>query len=147
LLIGSALSTAPQRRRRKRTRAVVHDSSQDDSNEQHGQRDVEISSDTVYHFCIGDVDQLKVFFRRRLDELTTKPLRPIVTAWLKLLEPKRLNKYGRYNKKLPRDQPGSTPPWWPDGVPYQEPSHLDKECKPPLTLSLSWLATDFPQAS
>jgi len=137
LLIGPVSSKATQRtRKRKRTRAIVRDSSEDDNEDQHGPRDVEISSDTVHHFHIGDFDQLKLFFRRRLDELTTKPVRPIVTAWLKLREPKRLRMYGRYHKMLPREQPpGSTPPWWPGGVPYQEPSHLDKECKPPLTRS------------
>jgi hypothetical protein len=56
-----------------------------------------------------------------------KPLRPIVTAWIKQLEPKRLSHYGPYHKKLPKEQPpASTPPWWPHDVPYEEPSHLDK---------------------
>ena len=130
---------APQRtRKRKRTRAIVQDSSEDDNEEQHGSRDVDISSDPAHQFHIGDLEQLKLFFRRRLDELTTKPVRPIVTAWLRLREPKRKHIYGSYNKILPRDQsPGSVPPWWPDGIPYQEPSHLDKKCKPPLTLSSS----------
>ncbi|KAI2475115.1 hypothetical protein Ptr902_13462 [Pyrenophora tritici-repentis] len=109
-----ALSTAPERRKRKRTRAIVQDSSEDDIDDHYGPRDVTISTHTAYHFHIGDLDALKKFFRRRLDELTTKPVRPIVTAWLKLLEPKRLSIYGRYHKKLPREQPPAcTPPWWP----------------------------------
>ncbi|KAI0578281.1 DUF2841 domain-containing protein [Pyrenophora tritici-repentis] len=124
-----ALSTAPERRKRKRTRAIVQDSSEDDIDDHYGPRDVTISTHTAYHFHIGDLDALKKFFRRRLDELTTKPVRPIVTAWLKLLEPKRLSIYGRYHKKLPREQPPAcTPPWWPHDVPYEEPSHLDKTC-------------------
>ncbi|CAA9958044.1 DUF2841 domain containing protein [Pyrenophora teres f. maculata] len=125
------LPKAPERRKRKRTRAIVHDSSEDDIDGhcRCGSGDVTISTDTSYHFHIGDLDSLKKFFRRRLDELTTKPVRPIVTAWLKLLEPKRLSIYGRYHKKLPREQPPEcTPPWWPHDVPYEEPSHLDKTC-------------------
>ena len=74
--------------------------------------------------------ELKRFFRKRLDELTMKPVRPIVTAWVKLLEPKRLTRFGPYHKKLPNEQPQEcTPPWWPRDVPYEEPSHLDKDGK------------------
>ncbi|RMZ73230.1 hypothetical protein GMOD_00009040 [Pyrenophora seminiperda CCB06] len=121
----------PQRRTRKRTRATVQDSSEDDND----LGDANIPDDAAYHFHIGDLDALRKFFRRRLDELTTKPVRPIVTAWLKLLEPKRLSVYGRYHKKLPKDQPPAcTPPWWPHDVPYEEPSHLDKTCL--LTLAV-----------
>lgn len=117
---------------------MAQDCSEDDNDEQRGPRDVSIPDDTAHNFHIGDLDALKKFFRRRLDELTTKPVRPIVTAWLKLLEPKRLTKYGRYHKKLPKDQPSEcTPPWWPYDVPYEEPSHLDKTCELLLTSSLS----------
>lgn len=59
-----------------------------------------------------------------------KPLRPIVTAWIKQLEPRRLGAYGPYHKQLPSQQPPEcTPPWWPGDVPYEEPSHLDKTGK------------------
>ena len=100
--------------------------SSDDDDEQYG-RDVTIATEQSYTFYIGDIDELKRFFRRRLDELTMKPVRPIVTAWIKQLEPKRLSRYGPYHKKLPKEQPEErTPPWCPRDVPYEEPSHLDK---------------------
>ncbi|KAF1947032.1 hypothetical protein EJ02DRAFT_171497 [Clathrospora elynae] len=88
---------------------------------------VRVATDQSHTFYIGDVDELSKFFRRRLDELTMKPVRPIITAWIKQLEPKRLSQYGPYHKQLPGDlPPHRTPPWWPHNVPYEEPSHLDK---------------------
>jgi hypothetical protein len=78
-------------------------------------------------FHIGDMKGLKRFLRFRLDELTMKPLRPIVTAWIKLIEPRRSGSYGPYHKLLPADAPqDATPPWWPVDVEYNEPSHLSK---------------------
>ncbi|USP75768.1 hypothetical protein yc1106_03042 [Curvularia clavata] len=97
--------------------------------EENGQysTDVKITTEQSYTFYIGDIAELKKFFRRRLDELTMKPLRPIVTAWIKQLEPKRLSHYGPYHKRFPRELPSKcTPPWWPSDVRYEEPSHLDK---------------------
>jgi hypothetical protein len=127
---------APPRQQnlRKRTRSTargrtvhVQDVSDDENDEQYDDRDVRTTTDTTYTFYIGDLVELKKFFHRRLDELTMKPVRPIVTAWIKLYEPKRLSLYGPYHKKLPRDMPPQcTPPWWPRDVPYEEPSHLDK---------------------
>lgn len=93
-------------------------------------RDIKITTKQSYTFYIGDIAKLKKFFRRRLDELTMKPLRPIVTAWIKQLEPKRLSHYGPYHKKFPGEVSAKlTPPWWPSDVRYEEPSHLDKAGK------------------
>jgi hypothetical protein len=108
-------------------RAVAQDVSDDEYDEQYNDQYVRGATETSYDLYIGDVPELKKFYRRRLDELTMKPLRPIVTAWIKQREPKRLSKFGPYHKKLPCDMPpGCTPPWWPRDVPYEEPSHLDK---------------------
>ncbi len=110
--------------------ATAHQISDKEDGEQYDDTDVTVATEKSYTFYIGDVDELKRFFRRRLDELTMKPVRPIVTAWVKQLEPKRLSLFGPYHKKLPREQPqGCTPPWWPYHVPYEEPSHLDKAGK------------------
>ncbi|KAL1793709.1 hypothetical protein ACET3X_008691 [Alternaria dauci] len=121
--------TRPQTRARGRpSQAVAWSLSEDDDDEQHYDGDVTALTAKPYTFYIGDVHELKRFFRRRLDELTMKPVRPIVTAWVKLLEPKRLARFGPYHKKLPHEQPQKcTPPWWPRDVPYEEPSHLDKD--------------------
>lgn len=80
---------------------------------------------------IGDIEGLKHFYGVRLQELTMKPLRDIVTAWVKRLEPKRQKKYGPYFRFKPNEPiPTSSisrsrcPPWWPAEVPYIEPSHL-----------------------
>jgi hypothetical protein len=127
------------RERSKRSRSVAcgrtqqQHIAQDFSDVEQENEDAGKKSHTFY---IGDIDKLMTFFRCRLDELTMKPLRPIVTAWIKQLEPKRLSRYGRYHKKLSRDQPsGCTPPWWPHNVPYEEPSHLDKARKSHLTVT------------
>jgi hypothetical protein len=81
-------------------------------------------------FNVGDIVQLKIFFRNRIDELTMKPVRSLVTAWVKQLEPKRKGLHGPYHKKLPSEAaPELSPPWWPKTVPYSEPAHLDKDGK------------------
>ena len=139
-LIDPAIPKENQVKKRKRTQsrprarplqAIVQQLSDEDDDEQYDDdRDIIVPTGKSYTFYIGDVDELKRFFRRRLDELTMKPVRPIVTAWVKLLEPKRLTRFGPYHKKLAREQPPQcTPPWWPQDVPYEEPSHLDKAGK------------------
>lgn len=117
-------------RRKLRSQPVTQAISDDEENGQQN-KDFKITAEQSYTFYIGDIPELKRFFRRRLDELTMKPLRPIVTAWIKQLEPKRLSHYGAYHKKFPREMsPETTPPWWPSDVRYEEPSHLDKTGKP-----------------
>lgn len=137
-LIGPAIVRSRQDQTKKRKRAGLHgrerprqstaqQSSDEGVDEQCDDAELTIPTVKSYTFYIGDVEELKRFFRRRLDELTMKPVRPIVTAWVKMLEPKRLTKFGPYHKKLPKEQPPEcTPPWWPQDVPYEEPSHLDK---------------------
>jgi hypothetical protein len=124
---------------------MAQDGSGDENSEAYDDRDVRVATEHSHTFYIGDVDELTRFFRRRLDELTMRPLRPIVTAWIKQLEPKRLSQYGPYHKKLPKDQPPEcTPPWWPHTVPYEEPSHLDKTGESPDPALDS--TTNLPQA-
>lgn len=116
----------------KRSRSVArgvaqpstNPSDDDDASDEDEYRVKNITSRT---FQIGDMKELKVFLRYRLDELTMKPIRPIVTAWIKQLEPRRLGDYGPYHKLLPAAAPSdATPPWWPEDVIYNEPSHLSK---------------------
>lgn len=79
---------------------------------------------------MGDMEGLKAFFRQRIDELTMKPVRAMLTAWIKQMEPRRMGGYGKYHRRLPSERPAhTTPPWWPQNVPYIEPAHLDKEGK------------------
>jgi hypothetical protein len=93
-------------------------------------KEVPIVTESSRTFCVGDVEALKVFFRQRIDELTMKPVRGMVTSWVKQLEPKRKGGYGPYHKMLPSQAPDdATPPWWPRDVPYIEPAHLDKDGK------------------
>lgn len=89
--------------------------------------DVRIVTEESYTFYIGDMPKFKQFLYRRFDELTMKPLRGIVTHWVKLLEPRRLGDWGKYHEMLPSE--AETPPWWPQTVIYKEPSHLKKDGK------------------
>ncbi|KAJ4367018.1 actin cytoskeleton and mitosis protein [Neocucurbitaria cava] len=134
---GRSAGSKPQRRRTlKRSRSGVRSirqytpteySSDEEDDDVDDDRDVKVATEQSFSFYIGDIGELKRFFRRRFDELTTRPLRTIVTAWIKQLEPRRLGGYGKYHKQLPSEQPpGCTPPWWPEDVPYNEPSHLSK---------------------
>jgi hypothetical protein len=93
-------------------------------------KEVSVVTETSRTFHVGDIAALKVFFRQRIDELTMKPVRGMVTSWVKQLEPKRKGGYGPYHKMLPSEAPDdATPPWWPRNVPYIEPAHLDKDGK------------------
>ncbi|KAF2012768.1 hypothetical protein BU24DRAFT_412097 [Aaosphaeria arxii CBS 175.79] len=78
-------------------------------------------------FYIADIDALRFFYETRLSELTLKPIRKILTEWVAIVTPKRRKYYGKYSKKcFPSQLPkGHCPPWWPDDVHYEEPSHLE----------------------
>ncbi|KAH7386760.1 hypothetical protein DE146DRAFT_635556 [Phaeosphaeria sp. MPI-PUGE-AT-0046c] len=90
--------------------------------------EVTVVTESSRTFLISDIDGLQKFLRHRLAELTMKPVRGMVTRWVKQLEPKRKGGYGPYHKMLPKDAPkDATPPWWPQIVPYVEPAHLEKE--------------------
>lgn len=86
---------------------------------------VQVTTEESHTFYIGDIDAFKNFLHHRFDELTMKPLRGIVTHWVKLLEPRRLGDWGKYHEMLPSE--ADTPPWWPQTVIYKEPSHLKKD--------------------
>lgn len=73
-----------------------------------------------------------------------KPMRDIVTAWVKRLEPRRQKQYGPYQRYKYIDgangseihttsrsgrKQSTKPPWWPSDVPYVEPSHLKLQRK------------------
>jgi len=73
------------------------------------------------------IGAFKKFLYYRFDELTMKPLRGIVTHWVKLLEPERLGCWGKYHEMLPSE--AESPPWWPRTVIYKDPSHLKKSGK------------------
>lgn len=81
----------------------------------------------VNSFVVSDIEAVKSFFEVRFKELTMKPLRIIVTAWVKRMKPQR-SKYGAYNKEIPEVKiDHSYPPWWPSNIPYNEPSHLKRK--------------------
>jgi hypothetical protein len=143
-------ATRPAKRNTlKRTRSVAQGLAQprqpqqtydDDSNDYDDETIVQTESSRTFH--VGDIEALKSFLRYRIDELTMKPVRGMVTAWLKRLEPKRKGGYGPYHKMLPSEAPAdATPPWWPSHVPYVEPAHLDKDGKHNLQLSIQALLT------
>ncbi|KAF2031367.1 hypothetical protein EK21DRAFT_88081 [Setomelanomma holmii] len=119
----------------KRTHSVAQGLSQprevsdsSDNDEDEDDMETTVVTESARHFQIGNIKALKYFFRHRIDELTMKPVRGMVTAWIKQLEPRRLGGYGPYHKKLPAEAPAdATPPWWPESVPYVEPAHLDKD--------------------
>ncbi|KAI8930713.1 hypothetical protein NX059_012322 [Plenodomus lindquistii] len=124
----------PKQKSLKRSRSVACGPANHQAHIQHDDEDIcdddtdiAASDETANTFYVGDIDRLSKFYRRRLEELTMKPLRPIVTAWIKQLEPRRLGSYGPYHKKMPSQRPPQcTPEWWPHDVRYEEPSHLDK---------------------
>ncbi|KAF2128315.1 hypothetical protein P153DRAFT_34700 [Dothidotthia symphoricarpi CBS 119687] len=123
----------PKSKSLKRSRSVADETSRprpvvrDESEEEDDSQNLIATSEESYTFYIGDFEKLKQFLRRRFDELTMKPLRGIITQWIKQLEPRRLGAYGRYHKKLPSEEADEmTPPWWPRHVHYNEPSHLAK---------------------
>ncbi|KAJ4353878.1 uncharacterized protein N0V89_005608 [Didymosphaeria variabile] len=95
-------------------------------------------------FSIGDVESLQAFYAARFRELTMKPMRDVVTAWVKRLEPRRQKKYGPYQRYEYNDDSDGRldrkksikPPWWPTAVPYVEPSHLKLQHLVPLAVDM-----------
>ena len=129
----------PKSKSLKRSRSVAQglalarqtDVTNEDVNE-FGQANVnnlsaQVVTEESHTFYIGDIDAFKEFLYYRFDELTMKPLRGIVTHWVKLLEPRRLGDWGKYHEMLPSE--AESPPWWPRTVIYKEPSHLKKNGK------------------
>lgn len=103
-----------------------HDEKEHDAD---GEEEPEVvPADVTLSFHVGDIEALKAFYAVRFRELTMKPMRDIVTAWVKRLEPRRQQKFGPY-QRYPERRGGKPktfikPSWWPAAVPYVEPSHL-----------------------
>jgi hypothetical protein len=120
--------SAPLKRRRSSVRQrdlEPLDGKDEDGEEDESREVVKGKSNTFY---IGDIEGLQRFMRQRFNELTMKPLRGIITNWIRLLEPRRLGEYGKYHEMLPSQMPeDATPPWWPKTIIYKEPSHLRKD--------------------
>ena len=126
----------------RKTAVDNNEDDDDDDDVDEADQTVRVVTEESHTFYIGDIDAFKEFLRCRFDELTMKPLRGIVTHWVKLLEPRRLGDWGKYHEMLPSE--ADTPPWWPRTVIYKEPSHLKKSGK--------WLAqyrdaSDMPDTS
>ncbi|KAH6201049.1 hypothetical protein HBI53_149330 [Parastagonospora nodorum] len=157
--VPSKRKTVLKRNVLKRTRSVAqelaqhpspHEATDDDqANTKSGgdelDNEVAVVTEASKTFHIGDIEALQVFFRQRIDELTMKPVRGMVTSWVKQLEPKRKGGYGPYHKMLPSEAPeDATPPWWPHNVPYIEPAHLDKDGLLSLAVEIMMQHRDVP---
>ncbi|PSN70944.1 hypothetical protein BS50DRAFT_270122 [Corynespora cassiicola Philippines] len=142
-------SPPPKFRKRKRSslRPVSHEKLKleskprgqpDDDDDERGRYSAPASKTAEMRaFSIGDTVRLQHFYAARLKELTMKPVRNIVTEWIKALEPDRMRKYGRYHRKYPPQMPpDSQPAWWPDNVLYNEPAHLNKHELTPLAVDI-----------
>ncbi|KAL5399477.1 hypothetical protein PMIN03_010617 [Paraphaeosphaeria minitans] len=131
----AAPSNKSHTRKRRRTRSQSHHYVQDKA----AAEDCE-ATQVPKTFSIGDVVSLQAFYVTRFRELTMKPMRDIVTAWVKRLEPKRQKKYGpyqRYDVDHRSDKVKSIKPrWWPADIPYVEPSHLKLEHLVPLAVDI-----------
>jgi hypothetical protein len=55
--------------------------------------DEDEKDETIKRFHMGDIDGLKIMLKHRIDELTMKPVRGMVTAWVKQLEPRYVSEY------------------------------------------------------
>jgi hypothetical protein len=88
---------------------------------------------------VGDIEGIKAFYSVRFRELTMKPLRDIVTVWVKRLAPHRKKENGPYvdveKRWAGKEVIFKRPPWWPGNVEYKEPSHLKLERKSDTSIS------------
>lgn len=112
----------------KRTRCRARSSDHDGDDEDDQPVSARSRPNTLY---INDINALMAFYAVRLKELTMKPLRQIVTAWVRELSPKRQTTYGRYHGFTPATAPEGekSAPWWPRDIPYLEPAHLKLQCR------------------
>jgi hypothetical protein len=111
----------------------------DDGDEDYIDATFIINYEQTNTLLVNDIPALKQFYYVRFQELTMKPLRQIVTAWVKELSPERTKHYGPYNSKSAAANRANKnvdkskrPPWWPKNLPYQEPSHLQRKGTIPI---------------
>lgn len=69
-------------------------------------------------------EELPNYYQSRFSWLQQDVCKLIVKAWIKVIEPKKQNKFP-YNKG-----DSFKPEWWPEGVRHREPDHLHKQGKP-----------------
>jgi hypothetical protein len=73
----------------KRSQSCVGDKASDGEDEdEDDENENDFAKETTKSFRMGDIEGLKVFLKHRIDELTMKPVRGMVTAWVKQLEPR-----------------------------------------------------------
>jgi hypothetical protein len=71
----------------KRSQSCVADHASDGEDEDEDDEN-DFATETTKSFRMGDIEGLKIFLKHRIDELTMKPVRGMVTAWVKQLEPR-----------------------------------------------------------
>jgi hypothetical protein len=118
--------TAAQSLPRARDRTPLDSSEDGDNEDEKSDDEANTANNEQIGFLTSEFEKLKTFLRIRLEELTMKRLRPIVTEWVKLLVPQRQALYGPYHKRHAEAPAEPAPPWWPAGLQYVEPSHLPK---------------------
>ncbi|KAF1966469.1 hypothetical protein BU23DRAFT_560168 [Bimuria novae-zelandiae CBS 107.79] len=139
-----AHSSEPSRNLKRPRSPFQHDD--DNSHDADEPTEPKVKAITVNTFHVGDIESLKAFYEQRFRELTMKPMRDIVTAWVKRLEPRRQQEYGPYQKYVDRrtGKPKAyrKPRWWPAEVPYVEPSHLKLPHLLPLAVDIMLVHRD-----
>ncbi|KAJ4286342.1 hypothetical protein N0V90_013376 [Kalmusia sp. IMI 367209] len=91
----------------------------------------------IHDLSLNDAKGLEHFMTVRLKELTTRPLRDILTIWIKNIEPRRQKIYGTYDgsKRIPEED--VLPSFWPSTVSYAEPRLLSQDCQLSPHISLT----------
>lgn len=78
---------APHSQGVKRSQSCVGNNASDGEDEDEDDEN-DFATETTKSFRMGDIEGLKIFLKHRIDELTMKPVRGMVTAWVKQLEPR-----------------------------------------------------------
>jgi hypothetical protein len=65
---------------------------------------------------------METLLRPCFEKIRLQTLKTIVSLWIRMLEPFRNRKYGKYDGKIPCN--AAKPPWWPSSVAYREPHVL-----------------------
>ncbi|CAI6333421.1 unnamed protein product [Periconia digitata] len=138
-------STTRSVARPKVPRKYIREGDDDDHHkDEQGGSDPHCSRLEANTLLVSDIPAVIKFYHTRFKELTMKPLRQIVTAWVKRLEPSRNRDYGPYDKTVTpaTAKSGTCPPWWPKNTPYTEPSHLKSNHLIPLAIEIMMVHRD-----
>ncbi|KAF2418925.1 hypothetical protein EJ08DRAFT_48416 [Tothia fuscella] len=106
--------TASRRKKRRASTPLSRCGTPADDEEE--QEIVILEDKPMRTFRLGNVDEIRRFYRAAFDLVQQTAMKSILKYWIKVIEPDK-------QKKFPYSH-GAQPPWWPKDAKYKEPDHI-----------------------